>query len=84
VHKVKQKTVGDFANDIMHANNNKLTQNISGSLMNDFAKGFNKGQYSRNNQYTTESVNPQLNQDAFVVQQEQALLQTMRMFNPNK
>lgn len=84
VHKVKQKTVGDFANDIMHANNNKLTQNISGSLMNDFAKGFNKGQYSRNNQYTTESANPQLNQDAFVVQQEQALLQTMRMFNPNK
>ena len=52
--------------------------------MNDFAKGFNKGQYSRHNQYTTESVNPQLNQDAFVVQQEQALLQTMRMFNPNK
>lgn len=84
VHKVKEKGVADFANDIMKANNNKLTQNISGSMMNDFAKSFNKTSWNRNNQYTTESADPQLNQDAFVVQQEQALLQTMRMFNPNK
>jgi len=83
VHKVKPKGVADLANDIMRANNNKLTQNISGSVMNDFAKAFNKNT-SRNNQYTKVSADPQLNQDQFVIQQEQALLQTMRAFNPNK
>ena len=84
VHKVKPKGVAELANDIMRANNNKLTQNISGSVMNDFARGFNKNSNIRNNQYSTTSADPQLNQDQFVIAQEQALLQTMRAFNPNK
>ena len=84
VHNVKPKGVGEFANDIMRANNNKLTQNLSGSMMNDFARAFNKNAPNRNNQYSTTSADPQLNQDQFVIAQEQALLQTMRAFNPNK
>lgn len=80
-----QPTMADFAHKIMVANDNKIVGNVlSGSVLNDFATGMSGSTSSRYNKYTTIAANPQLENNPQVHAQEQALLQSMRMFNPNR